>query len=106
MITNTDLLNRFDWRKKQQCHHCGCQVIRDKHLKTLNENSATIDHIHPNTDIRRMCINGNKWVLSCHGCNKKRSKADRKRLYALFYELDLYERSVLILNTFYRCVSC
>lgn len=99
---NWKLIDRFDWTKPQNCHHCGCSVVRAKSGQKRNkDNTATIDHIFSRYDIRRACVNGSKWVLSCHKCNDHRCRVDNRRMQQINFDYDMWDRSVHLI-TFYR----
>lgn len=98
---NWKLMDRFDWKQKQTCHHCGCDVYRKKDALPNLPNTATIDHIFSRTDIRRYCHNGGKWVLSCHKCNDYRNNIEIISIKSLIDKLNLYDTSIHLI-TFYK----
>lgn len=98
-------------KQKSKCYYCGCKCFlylkrRKIGFGNLPNNTATIEHIYPNTDIRRLCKGGkSKQVVACYECNNRlgtasihltSNKIDEVEglLIGLFY--GLYDNAIVV----------
>jgi 5-methylcytosine-specific restriction endonuclease McrA len=79
-----DQMERSDWTKSRKsfleeelnkhgklvCHYCQCSNLK---LKSQKKNEiATVDHVHATSNGGNL-LDHNNFVVSCAGCNRKKS---------------------------------
>jgi hypothetical protein len=91
---------RKRWDQNDSCRKCGCKTILETG-NIQNDNSATLDHLYSNLDIRRL-IKESRYivVLWCHKCNQRKAVKEVRAIFTSVYDAKNNKVSIInILNT-------
>lgn len=75
-------IRRLYREQKGNCFYCG-RKVKLAYNDLEDKRKATIEHIYPKNDIRRLLFKGSNGpvVLACYGCNQKMNKRFERSIF-------------------------